>query len=133
MAQQKKNRHLFPIKDEKILNEHYSSYKEEYGAIHNVKDFFNNLSQKTKDNLCKKVTVNGEKIENIEELIKLIYKVRSNFAHSVKHNLELSDGFHFGGTKNKKIVWRKFKIEYLQDAVEEGIVLHFKELCKNLV
>jgi hypothetical protein len=54
---------------------------------------------------------NFKKWETSEELIKLVYSVRSGFAHSVDHNLELSNGFHFGGTKNKKIVWRQFKIE----------------------
>ena len=127
----KENRHIFPISSERDLQKHYSSYKEEYGSIHNVKDFFNNLSQKTKSNLCKLVTVNGKEIENIDELIKLIYKARSNFAHSTKHTLELSNSFHFGGTKKNPVVWRKFKIDYLLDAVEEGIVLHFKKLSNS--
>lgn len=126
----KENRHLFPISNEKDLKKHYARYKDEYGAIHNVKDFFNNLSKKTKNSLCKLVTVNGNEVENIEELIKLIYRARSNFAHSTKHTLELSNGFHFGGSKEKPIVWRKFKFEYLLAAVEEGIVLHFKKLSK---
>lgn len=124
------NKNLFPIENREILDNHYRVYKEEYGSIYSVKDFFNNLSQKTKDNLCNRVTVNGQPIEYIEELIKLIYQVRSGFAHTVDHNLELSSCFHFGGTENKKIVWRKFKIEYLQEALEEGIVIHFSKKAK---
>lgn len=123
----KKNKHIFPIENREILEKHYRAYKEEYGAIFSVKDFFNNLSQKTKGNLCEKVTVNGQPVENIEGLVRLIYKVRSGFAHTVDHNLELSSGFHFGGTKKKKIVWRQFRIEYLQEALEEGIVVHFSQ------
>jgi hypothetical protein len=122
----KKHKHLFPIENQADLEKHYRVYKQEYGSIYSVKDFFNNLSQITKDNLCKRVTVNGEALENIEELIKLVYSVRSNFAHSVDHNLELSDGFHFSGTKKKRIVWRQFKIEYLQEALEEGIITYFR-------
>lgn len=127
----KENRNFFPIVNEKDLQGRYTQYKEEYGSIHNVKDFFNALSNKTKSRLCKFVTVNGNEIENIEELIKLIYQARSNFAHSTKHTLELSDGFHLGGTENKKIVWREFKFEYLLAAVEEGIVIHFKNFSKS--
>lgn len=127
----RENRHFFPISSEKDLQKHYALYKAEYGSIHNVKHFFNNLSEKTKADLCKLVTVNDEKVENIEEIIKLIYQARSNFAHSTKHTLELSNGFHYGGTKKKKVVWRKFKFEYLLAAVEEGIVLHFKKLSKS--
>ncbi len=127
----KDNRHFFPIANEETLNKHYSAYKDEYGSIHNVKDFFNSLSEKTKSELCKLVTINKKEITNIEELIKLIYRARSNFAHSTQHTLELSNSFHFGGTKNKRIVWRKFKIDYLLAAVEEGIVIHFNKLSKN--
>jgi hypothetical protein len=124
----RENRHLFPLEDKKTLDQPYREYKKDYGAIHNVKDFFNNLSEETKSRLCKLVTINDVVIENIEELVKLIYQARSNFAHSTKHTLELSSGFHFAGTKNKKIVWKRFKFEYLLNAVEEGIVIHFKEL-----
>ena len=127
----KENRNLFPIDNEIDLQSHYAKYKEEYGSIHNVKDFFNGLSDKTKNSLCKLVTVNGNEIESIEELIKLIYRARSNFAHSTKHTLELSNALHFGGTEKRPIVWRKFKFEYLLAAVEEGIVIHFKKLSKN--
>ncbi len=127
----KANRHYFPINNEKELQEYYKKYKEEYGSIHNVKDFFNSLSNKTKSILCKLVTVNGDEVENIEELIKLIYRARSNFAHSTKHTLELSNSYHLGGTKRNRVVWRKFKFEYLMAAVEEGIVLHFKKLSKS--
>lgn len=122
----KKHKHMFPIENRDELEKHYRIYKQEYGSIYSVKDFFNNLSEKTKDNLCKRVTVNGVAVENIEELIKLVYSVRSGFAHSVDYNLELSDGFHFGGTKKKRIVWRQFKIEYLQEALEEGIINYFR-------
>ena len=121
----KKNKNLFPIENREILEKHYRTYKEEYGSIYSVKEFFNNLPKKTKDSLCNRVTVNGEPIEDIEELIKLIYKVRSRVAHTIEKNLELSTGFHFGGTKKKKIVWLKFNIKYLQEALEEGIVIHF--------
>ncbi len=124
----RKHKHFFPIENRENLEKYYRVYKEEYGSIYTVKDFFNNLSQKTKDNLCKRVEINGQPIESMEELIKLIYKVRSGFAHSADHNLEFSDGFHFGGTSKKKIVWRQFKIEYLQEALEEGIVIYFKRL-----
>ena len=124
----KQNKQLFPIENREELDKHYRIYKQEFGAIYSVKDFFGNLSQNTKDNLCKRVTVNDKPVENIEELIKLIYKVRSGFAHSVDHNLELSSCFHFGGTKKKRIVWRQFKIEYLLEAVEEGIVAHFRKI-----
>ena len=119
---------MFPIENEKSLAQRYKSYKEQYGSIYAVIGFFNNLSQATKNTLCKRVTVNDEPIKNIEELIKLIYKARSNFAHSTDSTLELSDGFHFGGTKSKRVVWRRFKIEYLLAAIEEGIVTHFKNL-----
>ena len=121
----KKNKHIFPIKNREKLEEYYRVYKEEYGAIFSVKNFFNNLSQRTKDNLCKRVTVNGQPIENIEKLVGLLYKVRSDFAHTVDYNLELSSGFYFGGTKKNEIVWRQFRIEYLQEALEEGIIVHF--------
>jgi len=127
----KENRNLFPIANKKDLQQHYSLYKTEYGSIHNVKDFFNSLSEKTKLHLCKLVTVNGNDIENIEELIKLIYSARSNFAHSTKHTLEFSDCLHYSGTAKKQIVWKKFKLEYLLSAVEEGIFLHFKKLSKS--
>ncbi|MGL1956503.1 MAG: hypothetical protein OCD00_04205 [Colwellia sp.] len=128
----KVNRNLFPIKDEKHLQKHYEAYKTDYGSIHNVKDFFNNLSTKTKDKLCKLVTVNNKEIDNIEDLIKLIYQARSSFAHSTKHTLGFGSHLHFSGTKTNQIVWRKFKFEYLLSAVEEGIVLHFKNLSLNI-
>lgn len=127
----RKNQHRFPIDDKIQLKNHYELYKKEYGSIHNVKDFFNNLSGKTKAHLCSFVTVNRKEVENIEELIKLIYQARSNFAHSTQHTLEFSNGLHFGGTEDKKIVWKSFKFEYLLAAVEEGIVLHFKKLSEN--
>ncbi len=126
----KENSTLFPIENQENLEEHYKVYKQNYGSIYSVKEFFGNLSQKTKDNLCKRVAINDKPVEDIEELIKLIYNVRSGFAHSVDHNLELGTSFHFGGTKNKRIVWRQFKIEYLQEALEEGIVIYFKKKKK---
>ncbi len=126
----KENQNSFPINSKKDLEKYYVSYKEKYGSIHNVKDFFTSLSEETKCNLCKLVTVNDDEIQNIEELIKLIYKARSNFAHSTKYTLELGNHLHFGGTKEKLIVWKNFKIEYLLAAVEEGIVLHFKKRMK---
>jgi len=126
----KKNKNLFPIENREVLEKHYRAYKEEYGAIFAVKDLFANLSKKTQDNLCKRVTINDQPVE-IEDLIKLIYKVRSGFAHTTENNLELSSGFHFGGTKKKKIKWRQLKIEYLQGALEEGIFIHFSKKLKQ--
>lgn len=124
----KKNRHLFPIENEVLLKQHYELYKKEYGSIYAVKDFFNNLSQVTKDSLCRRVTVNGEPITDIEELIKLIYEARSKFTHSTDSILEFSGDFHTGGTKKKRIVFKEFKISYLLAAIEEGIVTHFKKI-----
>lgn len=125
---QKENLHLFPIRNDVELQIHHIKYKAEYGSINNIKDFFNNLSTQTKNNLCELVTINNKKIETIEKLINLIYQARSNFAHSTTFTLEFGNHTHYGGTKNKRIVWHKFEFEYILAAVEEGIIAHFTKL-----
>lgn len=127
----KENCQLFPISNQAELKKHYELYKKEYGSIHKVKDFFNSLSAGTKANLCKSVMVGNKEIENIEELIKLIYQARSYFTHSTKPTL-IFNSLHFGKTKQGVVTWRCLKLEYFLTAVEEGIVLHFKKLSNDV-
>jgi len=126
----KENRNIFPIDDREVLEKHYQKYKKQYGAIHNVKDFFNNLSEETKSRLCKLVTIDDEEIDDIEDLINIIYQARSQFAHSTKSTLGFGDHFHYGKKGKKLVVWNKFKFEYFSEAIEEGIVNHFSNVAK---
>ena len=119
------NKNIFPINKED-LDGHYRNYKKEYGSISNVVSFFNNLSSKTQDQLRSRVTIDGAPIESTDLLVKLIYHVRSKFAHSTTHTLEIGDVNHYSQYKGKLMVWHKFTMDILLSAVEEGIVIHFR-------
>ncbi|EGZ6883277.1 hypothetical protein V9J82_003661 [Vibrio cholerae] len=121
----KENKDIFPI-DRKELDGHYRKYKQEHGSISNVVSFFKNLSSNTQERLRSHVTIDDVPIESTELLVKFIYHVRSKFAHSTTHTLEIGDVNHYSKHQGNLMVWRKFTMGVLLSAVEEGIIIHFR-------
>ena len=125
---EKNESELFPIKDKSKLNNLYEEYKLEYGSIKRCKLFFANLSTETQKKLCKLININGKPV-TIQKVAELIYKERSRFAHECDFGLGISSGFHIAIEKNKEILWKQFSMKILQDAFEEGVILHFKKVA----
>lgn len=127
----KKNKIDFPIESKNILEEHYKKYKKEYGAIKKCIGFFENLTEPSKNEIFKLIQIGDEQIDNMKIFVEMLYKVRSEFAHESSMSLEIGDWFHIGKHKGKTVLWRKFKIEYLQKIFEEGVIQHFNKYTKN--
>jgi hypothetical protein len=125
LLEAKNQKDVFPITDERQLRKLYADYKLEYGSIRRCKLFFSNLSQPTKDRLCKAILVDEKPIEKIEDVVETIYKARSAFAHECDAVLEVSDSWCFFREGNKRFSC-KLPMELLQEAFEEGVVAHFK-------
>jgi len=126
-----KNKIEFPIESKKILEEHYKNYKKEHGAIKKCIGFFQNLSEPTKHEIYKLIKIGDEQIDNIKVFVEMLYAVRSEFAHESSMSLEIGDWFHFGEHNGKMVLWRKFKLKYLQKIFEEGVIHHFNKYTEN--
>ncbi|MGR5239155.1 hypothetical protein [Vibrio alfacsensis] len=119
------NKNIFPIvRDD--LETHYGNYKKEHGSISNVVSFFENLPSSTQAELRSHVTIGDVPVSSTDLLVKLIYQVRSKFAHSTTHTLEIGNINHYSQYKGKLIVWHRFTMDMLLKAVEEGIIIHFR-------
>lgn len=123
----------FPIENKSTLQKHYNSYKKDYGSIRRCKSFFEALSEESKIEICKLITIDGKPLDSIEIFVELIYKSRSEFAHSTDISIEMGDWFHLGKYKEKTVVWKKFKFEYLLQIFEEGLITHFNKHSKTKI
>ncbi|MBU0968411.1 MAG: hypothetical protein KKA54_18765 [Proteobacteria bacterium] len=126
----KQNGIQFPIENKSTLQEHYKNYKKDYGSIKSCKLFFKELSEITKKEICKLITIDGQPLESVDIFVELLYKSRSEFAHSTDISIEIGNWFHLGKYKNKKVFWRQFKIGYLLTIIEEGLIAHFNKHSK---
>jgi len=72
----RQNKIPFPIENKSILQGHYNSYKKDYGSIRKCKSFFEALSEDSKKEICKLITIDGNPIESIEIF------VEQRFSHS---------------------------------------------------
>jgi hypothetical protein len=124
------NKIPFPIENKSTLQKHYNSYKKDYGAIRRCKGFFEALSEESKIEICKLITIDGKPLDSIEIFVELIYKSRSEFTHSTDISIEMGDWLHLGKYKEKTVLWKKFKFEYLLQIFEEGLVTHFNKHSK---
>lgn len=123
----KQNKIPFPIENKATLQKYYGSYKKEYGSIRKCKSFFEALSEESKKEICKLITIDGDPIDSIEIFVELIYKSRSEFAHSTDVSIEIGDWLHLGKYNKKTVVWKIFKFEYLLQIFEEGLISHFNK------
>jgi hypothetical protein len=123
----KKNKVEFPITNKDILTAHYQEYKKEHGSIKKCLGFFENLSEQTKKEIYKLIKIGDKDIDNIKIFVEMLYAARSEFAHESSITLEIGDWFHYGQHNGNKVFWRKFKLKYLLDIFEEGIILHFNK------
>ncbi len=121
----KKNKIPFPIENKSTLQNHYNCYKTDYGSIKKCKKFFEGLTEKTKNEICQLITIDQNPIESIEIFVELLYKSRSEFAHATDISIEIGNWMHFGKYKKKMAVWRHFRLEYLLEIFEEGLISHF--------
>jgi len=121
----KQNRIPFPIESKNTLQKHYNSYKADYGSIKKCKKFFEGLPEETTKQICQLITIEGKPLKSVEIFVELLYGSRSDFAHATDISIEIGDWTHLGKHKGKTVVWRRFKLEYLLQIFEEGLISRF--------
>ena len=123
----RQNKIPFPIESKNTLQKHYNTYKKNYGSIKKCKSFFEGLSEETKKEICALITIDKKPLESIEIFVELLYKSRSEFENAKNISINIGDWLHFGKYKEKTVVWRCFRLEYLLQIFEEGLISHFNK------
>ena len=120
----------FHQKPTAILTETYENYNSEFGTQRKALRFFESLDLEDKDLIKDRFNVRGSE-PPFKNLIKILYKIRSNFVHNADLVVGFGRAASFGTVDEDKIL-NKLSIEDLQKIFEHGLLKRFqKELkCK---
>lgn len=107
-----------------ILDEAYKSYKTEFGSQRCALKFFQALDLKDKDQIAKKLKVNGSK-KALNELVQILYQIRSEFVHRALFVLGFGKKPSVGKV-GKKVVSKLLSMKDMQNIFERGFLKRFE-------
>jgi hypothetical protein len=122
LTMKKRKRQIFPITDEKALDDLYRQYKLEYGARRAVR-FFSELDEGAKRFLAARVRIDNTH-KPAEEVAQKLYIMRSEFVHQARPVLEFNDGQVFS-KRHGKVMYSILSFQDLQLLFEHGLLNHF--------
>lgn len=110
---------VFPL-DKSEITEMYRAYNDEFGSIRRCIDFFKGLPQARQNALVKKLDARGEN-PTIENFVKFLYKIRSEFVHRAELVHEISGGPTVSRFENKLVIC-SLSMEDAMEFFEEGLI-----------
>jgi hypothetical protein len=122
LTMKKRRKQVFPITDEKVLDELYREYKLEHGARRAVR-FFSELDDGAQKFLAARIRINNAHMPAVEVAQKL-YIMRSEFVHQARLVLEFNDGLMFS-KRHGNVMYSMLSFQDLQLLFEHGILNHF--------
>ena len=122
LTMKKRKKQIFPIADEKALDELYRQYKLEHGA-RRVLRFFRELDEGPQSFLAARVRIDNDH-KPAEEVAQKLYIMRSEFVHQARLVLELNDGLMFS-KRHGNVMYSTLSFKDLQLLFEHGILNHF--------
>jgi hypothetical protein len=122
LMMKKRKRLIFPITDEKVLDDLYREYKMEHGARRVVR-FFRELDEGAQRFLAARIRINNDPMP-AEVLAQKLYIMRSEFVHQARPVLEFNDGSMFS-RRHGNVIYSMLSIKDLQLLFEHGLLNHF--------
>lgn len=115
-----------PIEDEGTLSKLHDEYKKTYGSVRRCVWFFSQFSPEQQQKLCRAVRRNGTPVEDVRQVAKFLYELRSKFVHQADLILQLSEATVVSRIKGKVVVC-DVSLGDLLSAFEECMVKVFRE------
>jgi hypothetical protein len=122
LMMKKRRKHIFPIADEKILEQYYREYKIEFGAKKAVK-FFSELDEDAQRYLATRIMIDNDH-KPAEVVAQKLYIIRSEFVHQARLILEFNDGLMFS-KREGNVMYSMLSLKDLQLLFEHGMLHHF--------
>lgn len=129
------NANVFPIWDQTTLEELYSQYNSEYGAIRNTVKFFKALEVEEQEFLVARLVrlrldrLDNRRVLEIESTIcdfaKLLYDIRSAFVHKAKLIVEFGNVPAITVNRDCKPFKSNLSLDDLMRVFEVGFIRHF--------
>ena len=111
------------ITDAQELQRLFEEYNKEHGATQKAVRFFTNLPESAQRPILEGLRA-GKDQKSIEDLAKVLYRIRSKFLHEAKLIVELGETAVYQGEKNKLVV-TTLTLTQLQSIFEIGVLQHF--------
>lgn len=121
----KRNTDTFPIGDKEKLQKLHEEYKATFGSIKRCVAFFERLPPHRQSELCKGFRVQGQPADDIKEVARFLYDLRSKFAHEGEFALDISP-VPILSTHKSKTTLTTLSMPTLLRAFEEGFVAYFR-------
>lgn len=122
LTQKKRKKKIFPIPDEKALDDLYRDYKLEHGARRAVR-FFSELDEGAQNYLAARVRIDNNH-KPAEVVAKKLYIIRSEFVHQARPILEFNDDLMFS-KRHGAVMYSMLSLKDLQLLFEHGLLHHF--------
>ncbi len=122
LTMKKRKKQIFPIADEKTLDDLYRQYKLEYGARRAIR-FFSQMDEGAQKFLAARIRIDSDH-RPAEEVAQKLYIMRSEFVHQARLILEFNDGLMFS-KRHGKVMYSMLTFRDLQLLFEHGILNHF--------
>jgi hypothetical protein len=122
LTMKKRKKQIFPITDEKTLDDLYRLYKLEHGARRAIR-FFSELDEGARTFLAARIRIDNTH-EPAEAVAQKLYIMRSEFVHQARLILEFNDGLMFS-KRHGTVMYSMLSFQDLQLLFEHGVLNHF--------
>jgi len=106
-----------------VIDDMYKEYKKYHGSVQAAVRFFERLDREDQAFIEKKVKINGTN-SSVNKLSKLLYDMRSKFAHEARFILGFGSAPSVG-THNGKVLTNKLTMDDLRMLFEHGFLKRF--------
>ncbi len=122
LTQKKRKKKIFPMPDEKALDDLYREYKLEHGARRVVR-FFSELDECAQEYLATRIRIDNDH-KPAEVVAQKLYIIRSEFVHQARPILEFSEDLMFS-KRHGAVMYSMLSLKDLQLLFEHGLLHHF--------
>lgn len=122
LTMKKRKKQIFPIADEKMLDDLYREYKLKFSAKKALR-FFSELDEAAQNFLSARLKIDNA-YKPAEALAQKLYIIRSEFVHQARLILEFNDGLMFS-RREGHVMYSILTLNDLQLLFEHGVLHHF--------
>jgi hypothetical protein len=122
LTMKKRKKQVFPVADDKALDDLYRQYKLEHGARRIIR-FFSELDEGAKRFLAARIRIDNDH-KTAEVVAQKLYIMRSEFVHQARLVLEFNDGLMVS-KRHGNMMYSMLSLRDLLLLFEHGILNHF--------
>jgi hypothetical protein len=122
MTMKKRKKQIFPIPDEKTLDDLYRQYKLEHGARRAIR-FFSQMDEDAQKFLAARIRIDNDHLP-AEEVAQKLYIMRSEFVHHARPILEFNNDLMLS-KRHGRVMYSMLTFQDLQLLFEHGVLNHF--------